>query len=236
MLVWQNLFSSFDIRFISAKLLCVFDILCFLYLSPEISYTGYWWYKFSQFHNLQVTPDVHFQKDLRLDILDNVEIVMAFEEEFKLEIPDTEADKIDSCSLAIEFIYNHPWPAMSVPNILFWTCIYLKQLKHCMLSLFNWVLKIILLWFTTQGVAQKGSWSIVHFGKIMKFGYSFNKIQYETEILVINEKSWQIPYFIFGVHQTKKYVIKCRGTVWRMCFLSSDSKCLCLVGNVAFLG
>ncbi|KAI4353056.1 hypothetical protein L6164_002034 [Bauhinia variegata] len=56
----------------------------------------------------KVTPDVHFQKDLGLDSLDNVEIVMALEEEFKLEIPDKEADKIDSLSLAIEYIHNHP--------------------------------------------------------------------------------------------------------------------------------
>ncbi|MFS7889302.1 putative Acyl carrier protein (ACP) [Helianthus anomalus] len=56
----------------------------------------------------RVTPDVHFQKDLGLDSLDNVEIVMAIEEEFKLEIPDKEADKIDSCALAIEYVYNHP--------------------------------------------------------------------------------------------------------------------------------
>lgn len=56
----------------------------------------------------QVTPDVHFQKDLGLDSLDNVEIVMALEEEFKLEIPDKEAVRIDSCTLAIEYIYNHP--------------------------------------------------------------------------------------------------------------------------------
>ncbi|KAJ7965030.1 Acyl carrier protein [Quillaja saponaria] len=56
----------------------------------------------------KVTPDVHFQRDLGLDSLDNVEIVMALEEEFKLEIPDKEADKIDSCNLAIEYIYNHP--------------------------------------------------------------------------------------------------------------------------------
>lgn len=58
--------------------------------------------------HLQVDPAVHFQKDLGLDSLDNVEIVMALEEEFKLEIPDKEADKIDSCLLAIEYIYNHP--------------------------------------------------------------------------------------------------------------------------------
>lgn len=58
--------------------------------------------------HMQVTPDVHFQKDLGLDSLDTVEIVMALEEEFKLEIPDKEADKIDSCDLAIEYIFNHP--------------------------------------------------------------------------------------------------------------------------------
>ncbi|XP_062097725.1 acyl carrier protein 1, mitochondrial [Humulus lupulus] len=56
----------------------------------------------------KVSPEVHFQKDLGLDSLDNVEIVMALEEEFKLEIPDKEADKIDSCNLAIEYISNHP--------------------------------------------------------------------------------------------------------------------------------
>ncbi|XP_057532623.1 acyl carrier protein 1, mitochondrial [Amaranthus tricolor] len=56
----------------------------------------------------KVTSEVHFQKDLGLDSLDNVELVMALEEEFKLEIPDLEADKIDSCKLAIEYIHNHP--------------------------------------------------------------------------------------------------------------------------------
>ncbi|KAJ8466390.1 hypothetical protein OPV22_028946 [Ensete ventricosum] len=56
----------------------------------------------------KVTPDVHFQADLGLDSLDNVEIVMALEEEFKLEIPDKEADQIISCPLAIEYIAAHP--------------------------------------------------------------------------------------------------------------------------------
>lgn len=63
---------------------------------------------FLHFLTIQVTPDVHFQKDLGLDSLDNVEIVMALEEEFKLEIPDKEAVRIDACNLAIEYIYNHP--------------------------------------------------------------------------------------------------------------------------------
>ncbi|XP_031499647.1 acyl carrier protein 1, mitochondrial [Nymphaea colorata] len=56
----------------------------------------------------KVTPTSHFQKDLGLDSLDNVEIVLALEEEFKLEIPDKEADKIDSCELAIEYVASHP--------------------------------------------------------------------------------------------------------------------------------
>mmetsp|Transcript_6068 Transcript_6068/g.18368 ORF Transcript_6068/g.18368 Transcript_6068/m.18368 type:complete len:132 (-) Transcript_6068:2353-2748(-) len=49
-----------------------------------------------------------FTKDLGLDSLDTVEVVMAFEEEFQLEIPDDEADKIASCQQAIEYIAQHP--------------------------------------------------------------------------------------------------------------------------------
>uniref|UniRef100_A0ACD5U8W1 Uncharacterized protein n=1 Tax=Avena sativa TaxID=4498 RepID=A0ACD5U8W1_AVESA len=56
----------------------------------------------------KITPEAHFEKDLGLDSLDTVEVVMAIEEEFKLEIPDLEADKIDSLPLAIEYVANHP--------------------------------------------------------------------------------------------------------------------------------
>ncbi|XP_062189861.1 acyl carrier protein 1, mitochondrial-like [Phragmites australis] len=56
----------------------------------------------------KVTPEAHFEKDLGLDSLDTVEVVMAIEEEFKLEIPDREADKIESLPLAIEYVANHP--------------------------------------------------------------------------------------------------------------------------------
>ncbi|KAF7094516.1 hypothetical protein CFC21_096819 [Triticum aestivum] len=55
----------------------------------------------------KVTPEAHFEKDLGLDSLDTVEVVMAIEEEFKLEIPDLEADKINSLPLAIE--KTGPW-------------------------------------------------------------------------------------------------------------------------------
>ncbi|GMI84538.1 mitochondrial acyl carrier protein 2 [Hibiscus trionum] len=56
----------------------------------------------------KVTPTAHFQKDLGLDSLDTVEVVMALEEEFGFEIPDNEADKISSINHAVEFIASHP--------------------------------------------------------------------------------------------------------------------------------
>ncbi|XP_066362989.1 acyl carrier protein 2, mitochondrial-like [Miscanthus floridulus] len=56
----------------------------------------------------KVTPTAHFQKDLGLDSLDTVEVVMAFEEEFSFEIPDNEAEKIDSIKTAVDFIASHP--------------------------------------------------------------------------------------------------------------------------------
>ncbi|XP_021734356.1 acyl carrier protein 2, mitochondrial-like [Chenopodium quinoa] len=56
----------------------------------------------------KVTPNAHFQNDLGLDSLDSVEIVMALEEEFRFEIPDNEADKINSINMAVDFIASHP--------------------------------------------------------------------------------------------------------------------------------
>eukprot|EP01018_Ginkgo_biloba_P000092 Gb_24265 [translate_table: standard] len=56
----------------------------------------------------KVTPTANFQKDLGLDSLDTAELVMAFEEEFAFEIPDSEADKIESIKLAIDYIASHP--------------------------------------------------------------------------------------------------------------------------------
>ena len=52
----------------------------------------------------QVTPEATFVDDLGADSLDTVELVMAFEEEFDMEIPDEEAEKIDSVGKAIEYI------------------------------------------------------------------------------------------------------------------------------------
>ncbi|TVU19150.1 hypothetical protein EJB05_35286, partial [Eragrostis curvula] len=63
---------------------------------------------FQKVEPAKVTPAAHFQKDLGLDSLDTVEIVMAFEEEFGFEIPDNEAEKIDSIKTAVDFIASHP--------------------------------------------------------------------------------------------------------------------------------
>jgi len=46
--------------------------------------------------------------DLGLDSLDTVEVVMAIEDEFAIEIPDTESDKILSVEDAIKYIASHP--------------------------------------------------------------------------------------------------------------------------------
>lgn len=57
---------------------------------------------------MQVTPEANFEKDLGLDSLDVVELVMALEEEFGVEIPDAEADKIASVSEAVNYIISNP--------------------------------------------------------------------------------------------------------------------------------
>ncbi len=51
-----------------------------------------------------VTPEASFVEDLGADSLDTVELVMAFEEEFDIEIPDEEAEKILTVGRAIEYI------------------------------------------------------------------------------------------------------------------------------------
>ena len=52
----------------------------------------------------QVTPDAKFIEDLGADSLDTVELVMALEEEFGHEIPDEEAEKLQSVGDVIKYI------------------------------------------------------------------------------------------------------------------------------------
>ena len=55
----------------------------------------------------EVLPAAKFIEDLGADSLDTVELVMAFEEEFDLEIPDEDAEKITRVKEAIEYIESH---------------------------------------------------------------------------------------------------------------------------------
>jgi len=55
----------------------------------------------------EVTANASFIDDLGADSLDTVELVMAFEEAFEIEIPDEEAEKIKSVSDAVSYIEKH---------------------------------------------------------------------------------------------------------------------------------
>jgi len=52
----------------------------------------------------QVTSEASFVDDLGADSLDTVELVMALEEEFEIEIPDEDAEKITTVQQAIEYV------------------------------------------------------------------------------------------------------------------------------------
>ena len=55
----------------------------------------------------RVVPEASFLDDLGADSLDTVELIMEFEEEFELEIPDEDAEKITTVGAALEYINNH---------------------------------------------------------------------------------------------------------------------------------
>ena len=55
----------------------------------------------------EVTESARFIDDLGADSLDTVELVMRFEEEFGIEIPDEEAEKIQSVGDAVRYIEEH---------------------------------------------------------------------------------------------------------------------------------
>ena len=55
----------------------------------------------------EVTPSASFVDDLGADSLDTVELVMEFEDEFELSIPDEEAEKIQTVGQAIDYIKEH---------------------------------------------------------------------------------------------------------------------------------
>lgn len=63
--------------------------------------TWYWHLNFEQ-----VTEKADFQKDLSLDSLDRVELVMAIEQEFSVEIPEEKADQLKCCADVTEYIIS----------------------------------------------------------------------------------------------------------------------------------
>jgi acyl carrier protein len=55
----------------------------------------------------EITPSASFVDDLGADSLDRVELIMAFEEAFDIEIPDEEAEKIKAVQDAVSYIQAH---------------------------------------------------------------------------------------------------------------------------------
>ncbi len=55
----------------------------------------------------QITPETSFVNDLGADSLDTVELVMEFEDAFDINIPDEEAEKIQTVGDAIKYIKEH---------------------------------------------------------------------------------------------------------------------------------
>ncbi len=55
----------------------------------------------------EVTPEASFTNDLGADSLDTVELIMEFEKEFSIAIPDDQAEKIGSVGEAISYIENN---------------------------------------------------------------------------------------------------------------------------------
>lgn len=55
----------------------------------------------------EVVPEASFVEDLGADSLDLVELIMAMEEEFGIEVPDEEAEKIRTVQDAIDYVQEH---------------------------------------------------------------------------------------------------------------------------------
>ena len=55
----------------------------------------------------EVTPEASFTNDLGADSLDTVELIMEFEKEFNIAIPDDQAEKINTVGEAIKYIREH---------------------------------------------------------------------------------------------------------------------------------
>jgi acyl carrier protein len=55
----------------------------------------------------EVTANAHFIDDLGADSLDTVELILSFEEEFDISIPDEDAEKLETVGKAVEYLKAH---------------------------------------------------------------------------------------------------------------------------------
>uniref|UniRef100_A0A1J3F8J7 Acyl carrier protein n=1 Tax=Noccaea caerulescens TaxID=107243 RepID=A0A1J3F8J7_NOCCA len=69
--------------------------------------------KYDKTNASKVTERADFQKDLSMDSLDRVEIVMAIEDEFSIEIPEEKADKLTCCGDVATYIVSQTLPKPS---------------------------------------------------------------------------------------------------------------------------
>lgn len=70
---------------------------------------------FEKVDESKVTINSHLEKDLGLDSLDTVEVVMGIEEEFVLTMTDESADRIATVADAINYVCNHPHAKATLP-------------------------------------------------------------------------------------------------------------------------
>ncbi|KAH7298101.1 hypothetical protein KP509_25G026800 [Ceratopteris richardii] len=67
--------------------------------------------KFEKVEPSTISAAAHFQQNFGLNNLDTCELVMAFQEKFSIKSPDSEANKIDSCAVAIDYIIKNGKPS-----------------------------------------------------------------------------------------------------------------------------
>ena len=78
----------------------------------------------------QVKPEAKFIEDLGADSLDTVELVMAFEEEFGIEVPDEDAEKLQSVGDVVTYVNNaSKFSLISISKGRL--CVSLPFLLHC---------------------------------------------------------------------------------------------------------
>lgn len=89
----------------------------------------------------QLKPNSHFQKDLGLDSLDHVEVIMAIEDEFGFEIPDVDAEKLWTPADIIKYVCDKEecWRELSKPLQHDWTLPVSSPLFLIRVYNFDWV-------------------------------------------------------------------------------------------------